>query len=75
MKKKIFFNKVKKLFQYKKNIDEETKLSEIQFDSLKLLELIAFNDTNFKNLKVSGDQIYKCRNFGQLIKLYKKNIS
>ena len=75
MKKKIFFNKVKKLFQYKKNINEETKLSDLQFDSLKLLELIAFNDSNFKNLKISGEQIYKCKNFDQLVKLYKKNIS
>ena len=58
MKKKIFFNKVKKLFQYKKNINEETKLSDLQFDSLKLLELIAFNDSNFKN-SLSVTEMYK----------------
>ena len=75
MKKKLFFNKVKKLFQYKKVINEETRFSDIEFDSLKLLELIAFNDSNFKSLKLSGDQINKCKNFGQLVKLYGKNIS
>ena len=75
MKKKIFFLKLEKLFEQEKNkINENTKFSDVEFDSLKLYELMAFNDENFKLIKISSDKINKCKTFGNLIKLYENKI-
>ena len=76
MKKKIFFLKLEKLFEQEKNkINENTKFSDVEFDSLKLYELMAFNDENFKLIKISPDKINKCKTFGNLIKLYENKIN
>jgi acyl carrier protein len=76
MKKNKFFNHIEKIFsQGKKKINEKTKLDDVGFDSLKLLELLAFNDSKFQGLKISPDKINKCKTFGELIKLYGKKIS
>ena len=76
MKKKIFFRKLEKLFEQEKNkINENTKFSDVEFDSLKLYELMAFNDENFKLIKISSDKINKCKTFGNLIKLYENKIN
>ena len=76
MKKKIFFRKLEKIFEQKKNkINENTKFSDVEFDSLKALELMAFNDENFEDIKISPDKIDKCKTFGDLIKLYENKIN
>ena len=74
MKKKIFLNNLEKIFEIKKNsLSEKTSLESIEWDSLKILELMAYNDANFK-IKTSPDRINKCKTFGDIIKLYKKEI-
>lgn len=76
MKKKIFFRKLEKLFEQEKNkINENTKFSDVEFDSLKLYELMAFNEENFKLIKISPDKINKCKTIGNLIKLYENKIN
>jgi len=76
MKTKNFLRHLEKIFEIRKNkLDENTKFKDVEFDSLKVLELIAFNDSNFKGLKIPPDKITKCKNFGQLIKLYGNKIN
>ena len=76
MQKKNFLKHLEKIFEQDKNtINENTKFSDVDFDSLKVLELMAFNDSNFKGIKISPDKISKCKNFGQLIKLYGSKIN
>ena len=75
MNKKKFLTHLERIFEQDKNtISENTKFSEVDFDSLKVLELMAFNDSNFKGLKISPDKISKCKSFAQLIKLYGSKI-
>ena len=76
MKTKNFLRHLEKIFEIGKNkLDENTKFKDVEFDSLKVLELIAFNDSNFKGLKIPPDKIIKCKTFGQLIKLYGNKIN
>ena len=76
MKKKNFLRHLEKIFEQGKNkIDESTKFKTIQLDSLKVLELMAFNDSNFKSLKIEPNKITKCNNVAELIKLYGNKIS
>jgi acyl carrier protein len=76
MKKKDFLNKLEVIFEQKKNkVNENTTLKSVQFDSLKVLELMAFNDSNFKSLKIAPNKIVKCKTFGHLIKLYGNKIN
>ena len=76
MKKINFFRQLEKIFEQDKNkIGENTKFKTIQLDSLKVLELMAFNDSNFKSLKISPNKITKCNTVGDLIKLYGNKIS
>ena len=76
MKKKVFLQKIERIFELGKNkINENTKFSDVEFDSLKLYELMAFNDENFKLIKISPDKINKCKTFGNLIKLYENKIN
>ena len=59
MKKKIFLNNLEKIFEVKKNsLSEKISLESIEWDSLKVLELMALNDANFK-IKISPDKINK----------------
>ena len=51
MKYSIFINELTKIFE-KKNITEKTSLSTLNFDSLKILEILAFADKNFNDLKL-----------------------
>ena len=71
MKKKILIKNLEKILE-KKNISEK---SDLGLDSLKILEIMAFNDSSFNSLKISPDKINKCKTFGQLIKLYEKKIT
>ena len=57
------------------SVSGNTKFSDVEFDSLKALELIAFNDENFEGIKISSNKIDKCKTFGDLIKLYENKIN
>ena len=71
MKKNNFLRQLEKIFEIKKNsVSEKTTLKNVQFDSLKVLELMAFNDSNFIGLKIPPNKLSKCKDFGELIKLY-----
>jgi acyl carrier protein len=74
MKKHEFLSNLKKILE-KKNLKENDNLSKSGLDSLKILELMVFNDKNFKNLNISPDKISKCKNVSDLIKLYGKNVN
>ena len=76
MKKASFLRQLEKILEQGKNrINEDTKFKTVQLDSLKVLELMAFNDSNFKGLKISPNKITKCNTVGDLIKLYGNKIS
>jgi|TARA_B100001094_G_C18193114_1_gene808671 acyl carrier protein len=59
-----------KIFE-KKKIKEKDNLEKIGLDSLKMLEIMAFNDEKFNKLKISPDNIRKCKTIKDLMKLYK----
>ena len=76
MKKVNFLRQLEKILEQDKNkINENTKIKTINLDSLKVLELMAFNDSNFKGLKISPNKITKCKTIGELISLYGSKIN
>ncbi len=70
MKKNQFLDELKIIFEVKK-IDENLKLEKLNYDSLKLLELIAFKENKFKNLKIKPSDFESCKKISDLIKLFK----
>ena len=75
MNKKEFFKHLSKIFQKKERlIKSNSSLVDLGWDSLKILELMAFNDTHFKNINISPDQLNKCKKIEDLLKLYGKKI-
>jgi len=74
MKKKVLIKNLEKILE-KKNISEKSDLNDLGLDSLKILEMMVFNDTYFNSLKISPDKISKCKTFAQLIKLYEKKVT
>ena len=75
MNKKIYLKHLSKIFEKNESsITEKSLLLNLGWDSLKILELMAFNDSHFKSVKISPDQLTKCTKVGDLIKLYGKKI-
>ncbi len=75
MNKKEFFKHLSKIFQKKESlIKSNSSLVDLGWDSLKILELMAFNDTHFKSINISPDQLNKCKKIEDLLKLYGKKI-
>ena len=74
MNKLELLNNLKKILE-KKKIQDKDNLVKIGMDSLKILELMVFNDKNFKKIKISPDKISNCRTVGDLLKLYGKEIN
>lgn len=70
MKKNQFLNELKIIFEVKK-IDPDLKLEKLNYDSLKLLELIAFKEDKFKTLKIKPRDFENCKKISDLIKLFK----
>lgn len=70
MNKLELFKHFEKIFE-KKNLKENDKLEKIGLDSLKMLEIMAFNDEYFNKLKISPEKINKCKSLKDLIRLYK----
>ena len=70
MKKNQFLEELKIIFEVKK-IDQNLKLEDLYFDSLKLLELIAFKEAKFKKLKIKPSDFENCKKISDLVKLFK----
>ncbi len=70
MSKTELIKTFQKIFE-KKKITESDNLDKIGLDSLKMLEIMAFNDESFSKLKISPDNIRKCKTIKDLLKLYK----
>tara|TARA_B100000965_G_C19060622_1_gene527654 strand:+ start:266 stop:487 length:222 start_codon:yes stop_codon:yes gene_type:complete len=73
MKKIVFIKNLQKILE--KKVSEKDNLEQKGLDSLKILELMVFNDKNFKNININPDKISKCKKVGDLIRLYGKEIS
>tara|TARA_B100000963_G_C22562138_1_gene641882 strand:- start:10 stop:231 length:222 start_codon:yes stop_codon:yes gene_type:complete len=69
MKNSELLKKLKKLFDNKK-INEETLLSKLNYDSLKILEILSFADKNFPKLNLEAQKLYDCKKIKDLIKLF-----
>lgn len=74
MKKSDFLKNLQKIME-KRKIVEKDSLGKMGFDSLKILELMVFNDKNFKKLSINPDKISKCNTVKDLIKLYGNEIN
>ena len=73
MKKIVFIKNLQKILE--KKVSEKDNLEQKGLDSLKILELMVFNDKNFKNININPDKISKCKKVSDLIRLYGKEIS
>lgn len=74
MQKIEFIKNLEKILE-KKKLSEKDNLEEKGMDSLKILELMVFNDKNFKKIKLSPDKISKCKTINDLIKLYGSEVN
>ena len=70
MNKKQLLKELERIFE-KKKIKENTSLDKLNFDSLKILELIAFKEIKFKNLKIKPIDFYNCKKVIDIVKLLK----
>ena len=70
MKKKDFLNELANIFE-KKKITETDSLEKLGFDSLKILELIAFQESKFKKVNINPSDYNKCKKVSDLIKLFR----
>ena len=60
MNKKEFLKHLSKIFQKKESlIKSNSSLVDLGWDSLKILELMAFNDTHFKSINISYKLSFK----------------
>jgi len=74
MEKPEFLKNLAKILE-KKKINEKDNLEKKGMDSLKILELMVFNDKNFKKINITPDKISKCKKVSDLISLYGKEIN
>jgi len=70
MKKKQFYKELQKIFEIKK-ISEEMLLSEVNLDSLKILELISLQEMYFQRLNIKPSDYSKCKKIKDLVKIFK----
>ena len=71
MKKKQFFKELQKIFEIKKKINEEMLLSDIDFDSLRILEIISLQEMYFQKLIIKPSEYNKCKKVKDLVKIFK----
>lgn len=70
MAEKIF-SEIADALNVKKKITKDSNLSDFsEWDSMGVLTIISFADTKYKKV-ISGDQLYKCKTFGDIAKLLK----
>lgn len=70
MNKDQLLKELKHIFE-KKEINENMNLEKLNFDSLKILELIALKETKFKNLRIKPTEFHDCKRVIDIIKLFK----
>ena len=68
MNKLKFLQELSKIFEMK--VNEKSSLQDVNFDSLKILDLIALKESKFKNLKINPDEYIKCSNIKDITKLF-----
>ncbi len=71
MKKKQFFKELQKIFEIKKNFNEEMLLSDINFDSLRILEMISLQEMYFQKLNIKPSDYNRCKKVKDLVKIFK----
>ena len=70
MKKKDFLSELENIFE-KKKIAETDSLEKLDFDSLRILDLIAFQEKKFQKININPSDYNKCKKVNDLIKLFK----
>ena len=67
-------NLTEKIYNGEK-INEKDSLKDLEFDSLNVLDLQTFNDSNFKDLDIAYETFEKWKTIKDLIKLYGNKIN
>jgi acyl carrier protein len=70
MNKEQLLKELKYIFEIKE-INEKMNLEKLNFDSLKILELISLKETKFKNLKIKPADFHNCKRVIDIVKLFK----
>ena len=70
MKLNELLKHLKQIFEVKK-LNQNMDLEKLNFDSLKILELIALKESKFKNLKIDLNEFQNCNKISDIIKLFK----
>ena len=68
MDKKKFLTNLNRIFECK--VKENTSLHTLNFDSLKVLDLISLKESKFKNLKINPEDYIKCTNIRDILNLF-----
>jgi acyl carrier protein len=75
MKETEFIKQLALILEVKpKDIVKNKTLESYDFDSLRVLELMSFNDQFFEELNISADQIQDCVKISDLLKIYGSKI-
>ena len=75
MKETEFIKQLALILEVKpKDIVKNKTLESYDFDSLRMLELMSFNDQFFGELNISADQIQDCVKISDLLKIYGSKI-
>jgi len=71
MLKNDFFKHLSLILKTKEKFKDSLKLEGLNFDSLTVLELIAFKEKYFKKVKINPNQYLKCKTIKDLLNLFK----
>ena len=75
MKETEFIKQLALILEVKpKDIVKNKTLESYDFDSLRVIELMSFNDQFFEELNISADQIQDCVKISDLLKIYGSKI-
>jgi acyl carrier protein len=70
MKDKIY-TEIANSLNIKKKINKDSNLKDFtEWDSMGALTIIGFADAKYKKV-INGDQLHKCKTFGDIAKLFK----
>lgn len=71
MKKNNFFKHLLLILKTKKKFKDSSNLGDFNFDSLTVLELIAFKEKYFKKLEINPNKYIECETIKDLVNLFK----